>query len=429
MKTESSCLCPADPVETPRRHFLEHLAGLSALAFPAATFTSSLQVHAEELRKQHKGAILLWLGGGPSSIDLWDLKPGKETGGPFRPIRTSGEGEICEHLPLLAKQMRDLSIVRSMSTREADHMRARYYLHTGFQPNPTVLHPSYGSVVAHELLAQRPELEIPPFVSIDGGSVGPGFLGMTWAPFVVSSSGDIKDLQLGVPAPQLARRMQVLQALESEFIRENRGPAATDHAKVLDKTLSLMTSQQMAAFKVNDEPEAIRERYGRNAFGSGCLLARRLIEAGVPFVEVDFGGWDHHDDIFATLKDDKLPILDKAFSSLIEDLKSRGLYEHTAVICMGEFGRTPQINGGNGRDHFARAWSVVAGGAGLAGGRVIGSTNDAGTSVTTETYSANDFMATICQALGISLDISYTSLNGRPMKIANGGKVIPGLLS
>lgn len=424
-----SCECAADPVATPRRHFLEHMWGLSALAIPAMSFTTSLQLHADELRKQHKGAILVWLGGGPSSIDLWDLKPGRETGGPFRPIRTSGEGEICEHLPLIARQMGELSIVRSMSTREADHMRARYYLHTGFEPNPTVIHPGYGSVVARELSSQRAGLEIPPFVSIDGGSVGPGFLGMTWAPFVVSSSGEIRDLQLGVPEPQLTRRMQVLQALESGFIKENRGPAAKDHADVLDKTLSLMTSQQMQAFKVDKEPTAMRERYGLNPFGSGCLLARRLIEAGVPFVEVDFGGWDHHDNIFSSLKDDKLPILDKGLSALVEDLKSRGLYEHTALICMGEFGRTPQINGGNGRDHFARAWSVVAGGAGLAGGRVIGTTNDEGTTVTSEPYSANDFMATICQALGISLETTYTSFNGRPMKIANGGKVIAELLS
>ena len=136
--------------------------------------------HAEELQKSRKAAILLWMGGGPSTIDLWDLKPGAATSGPFRPIATSGDIQISEHLPMVAEQMRHLSVVRSMSTREADHDRGRYYMHTGYVPNPSIDHPSYGAVVAHELMGQRPELEIPPFVSVGGGSVGPGFLGMAW---------------------------------------------------------------------------------------------------------------------------------------------------------------------------------------------------------------------------------------------------------
>lgn len=414
----------ANPQNLPRRHFLEHIAGLSAMTLPAMAFTNAISAHAEELRREQKGAILLWLGGGPSTIDLWDLKPGQATSGPFRPIATTGEGQICEHLPLLAKQMKNLSIVRSMSTREADHTRGRYYLHTGFVPNPTVQHPGYGSVISHELISQRPELRIPPFVAIDGGSVGAGFLGTTWAPFVVSSTGDVKDLALGVPQERLARRMGVLQQLESDFIREKRGSAAEDHAKVLDKTLSLMTSPQMAAFKLETESAAMRERYGNNNFGRGCLLARRLISTGVPFVEVDFGGWDDHNNIFPSLEQDRLPRFDKAFSALMEDLEQSGMLANTAVLCMGEFGRTPQINANAGRDHFARAWSVVLGGANLVGGKVVGATNENGTAVTTEPYSANDLMATFCHGLGIPLETTYTSKNGRPMKLADGGKLI-----
>lgn len=412
-----------------RRHFLEHLVGASAWAIPALSFTGSLRARADEMRKNQKAAILLWLSGGPSSIDLWDLKPGAPTSGPFQPVATSGEGQICEHLPRLAKVMRHLSIVRSMSTREADHTRGTYYMHTGFPPNPSVQHPSYGSVVAHELRDQRPDLAIPPFVAIGGGSVGPGFLGMTWAPFVVTPDGRVQNLKLELEGRRLMRRMETLRALEMGFIRQGRGGIAEDHAKVLDKTLSLMTSPQMQAFSVDTETPAVRARYGEDSFGRGCLLARRLVEAGVPFVEVDSGGWDNHDGIFPTLKDSRLPVLDQAFSALVEDLQSRGLLETTALICMGEFGRTPRINPGGGRDHFARAWSVVVGGARFRPGIVVGETSDDGSQVVSQPYSAEDLMASVCQALQIPLETSYTTPSGRPMKIANGGKVIPGLLA
>ncbi|MCA9213141.1 MAG: DUF1501 domain-containing protein [Planctomycetales bacterium] len=412
-----------------RRHFMRHLAGASAVALPAMSLTNALHANAADLKQRRKSAILLWMGGGPSTIDLWDLKPGAATGGPFNPISTSGDVQICEHLPMIARQMHNLAIVRSMSTREADHSRGRYFMHTGYAPNPNVEHPSYGSVISHELLEQRPDLEIPPFVAVGGGSVGPGFLGMTWAPFVVNSNGDIKNLKMGLDQDRLLRRMQTLSLVEKGFIEQARGSAATDHAKVLNKTLSLMTSEQMNAFKVRQEPQSVQERYGTNNFGRGCLMARRLVEAGVPFVEVDLGGWDNHNNIFPTLQDDKLPTLDRAMSALLEDLEQREILQDTAVVWMGEFSRTPRINGNSGRDHWARAWSVVMGGAGMQGGIAVGSTNADGTGVDTEPYSSQDVMATVCRALGISLETTFTSKNGRPMKIANGGKIIRELFS
>ena len=412
-----------------RRHFMRHLAGASALAVPAMTLTHSMQLHAEDLKKRRKSAILLWMGGGASTMDMWDLKPDAPTGGPFRPISTTGEGQICEHLPMVAEQMKHLSIIRSMSTREADHGRARYYMHTGYVPSQSVQHPSYGSVVAHELNDQRPELDIPPFIAVGGGSVGPGFLGMTWAPFVISSSGKVKNLEMGMDRQRLMQRMATLDLLEKGFIGQNRGEAADDHSKVLGKTLDLMTSEQMQAFQADKEPEAVRERYGTNNFGRGCLMARRLVEAGVPFVEVDYGGWDNHGNIFPTLQDQKLPTVDRAVSALVEDLNQRGLLQDTAIVWMGEFSRTPRINQNAGRDHYARAWSVVVGGAGFQGGKVIGQTSSDGTQVETEPYSSEDLMASVCQSLGISLQQNFTSRNGRPMKIANAGKVIPGLFA
>ncbi len=411
-----------------RRHFMQHLAGGAALAAPAMAFTQSLYAQTEELKKNGKSAIMMWMGGGPSTMDIWDLKPGAPTGGPFQPIQTSASGvAISEHMPMMAKNMHHMAIIRSMSTREADHGRGRYYMHTGYVPNPNMKHPSYGSVIAHELTPSH--LEIPPFVSVGGASEGPGFLGMSYAPFVVSSTGQVRNLKMDVDNQRLMDRMSMLAGLEKSFISQKRGQAAEDHAKILNKTLSLMTSSQMEAFKVTQEKPEVLERYGTTGFARGCLMARRLVEVGVPFVEVDLGGWDNHSDIFNTLSNTKLPELDKAMSALVEDLEQRGLLKDTAIIWMGEFSRTPRINGNTGRDHWARSWSVVVGGGGMKTGQAIGATNSDGTQVETEAYSSEDVMASICKALGISLSTTFTSGNGRPMKIANSGRVIKELFA
>ena len=418
------------PAGMNRRHFMSHLAGSAAMAAPATAFTNSLLANATDLKKRHKAAILLWMGGGPSTMDLWDLKPGAPTGGQFKQISTSADGvAICEHLPMMAKQMHHMSIVRSMSTREADHMRGRYYMHTGYVPNPNVEHPGYGSVISHELAEQVSGLEIPPCVAVGSGSVGPGFLGMTWAPFVVDSNGNVRNLDMGIDPTRLDQRLRMLETIENKFIGEKRGGSAEDHKKVIDKTVKLMTSKQMEAFKVMKEPKEVQEKYGTTGFGRGCLLARRLVEAGVPFVEVDLGGWDMHADIFPTLADRKLPELDKAMAALVSDLADRGMLDDTAIIWMGEFSRTPNINGGGGRDHWARSWSVVVGGAGFKRGVVVGETSSDGKEVVTEPYSSQDVMASVLKSLGISLETTFTAKNGRPMKIANSGKVIKELFS
>ncbi len=418
------------PADMTRRHFMSHLAGAAALAAPATAFTSSILANAADLKKRHKSAILLWMGGGPSTMDIWDLKPGAATGGPFKQISTSADGiAICEHMPLMATQMHHMSIVRSMSTREADHMRGRYYMHTGYVPNPNVEHPSYGSVVAHELADLTTDLEIPPFVSVGGGSVGPGFLGMSWAPFVVDSNGNVRNLDMGIDPARISQRLDMLATIEKKFIAEKRGGSAEDHQKVVEKTKRLMTSQQMKAFKVMEEPQEVQEKYGTTGFGRGCLLARRLVEAGVPFVEVDLGGWDMHQGIFPALADQKLPELDKAMSGLVSDLADRGLLDDTAIIWMGEFSRTPSINADAGRDHWARSWSVVVGGAGFKRGVVVGETSSDGREVVTEPYSSQDVMASVLKSLGISLETTFTAKNGRPMRIANSGKVIKELFA
>lgn len=411
-----------------RRHFVSHMAGAAAFTVPALTLTKSLQAGAETMRKNHKSVILLWMGGGPPTIDIWDLKAGTPTGGPSTPISTAGDMQISSLLPGVAQHMDKLSVVRSMSTREADHTRGRYYMHTGYVPNPNVEHPGYGSVVAHELESQLHNLEIPPFVSVGGGSQGPGFLGMAYAPFQVDSNGRVRNMEMPVEWERMQGRMAMLETLEGRFIKERRGDAALNHARVLEKTRSLLTSEQMKAFKVAQEPQPVKEAYGENGFGRGCLLARRLVEAGVPFVEVNMGGWDLHQNCFDRLEQ-KLPEMDKAMAALMQDLTQRGLLGDTVVMWMGEFGRTPRINGDAGRDHFARAWSAVIGGGGLNGGLAIGETSADGTRVESEPYSSEDLMATVCSALDISLQTTFTSGNGRPMKIAGGGRVIEGLQS
>lgn len=419
---------PATPQGMNRRHFVSHMVGASALLGSSLALGQSLRVHAADLKKRNKSAIMLWMSGGPATIDIWDLKPGTANGGPFRPIATSGDVQISEHMPLMAKQMHHMAIVRSMSTREADHDRGRYYMHTGYVPDPNIEHPSYGAVIAHELMSQRSDLQIPPFVSVGGASEGPGFLGMSWAPFNVSTNGRIRNLEMKQDNDRLMDRMRALSLIENNFNAQKRGFVGEDHRKILGKTFDVLTSKQMDAFKVDREPESVRERYG-TGFGEGCLLARRLVEAGVPFVEVDLGGWDMHRGVHTELADTKLPVLDKAMSALVEDLEQRGLLQDTVIIWMGEFGRTPRINGDAGRDHWARSWSAVLGGGGIQGGLAVGATSPEGTEVITEPYSSEDLMATVCKALGIPLETTFQSRNGRPMKIANGGKVITDLFT
>src|SRR5580698_3302065 len=203
-----------------RRHFMQHLAGSAALTLPAISFTNAMAANSADLKKRHKSAIMLWMGGGPATIDIWDLKPGAPTGGPFKAIATSGNEQISEHMPLMAKQMDKMAIIRSMSTREADHMRGRYYMHTGYVPNPNIEHPGYGSVISHELYKTDSGLEIPPFVSVGGGSVGPGFLGMTYAPFVVGSDGNVRNLNMGLPDDRVMQRMQMLKTIETGFMKQ-----------------------------------------------------------------------------------------------------------------------------------------------------------------------------------------------------------------
>ncbi len=418
------------PAGMTRRHFCRHLAA-GAATIPALEFLRHLHANAAQVSRNQKACILMWLGGGPPSIDMWDMKPNAKNnnGGNFKPIDTTGDLQICEHLSKTAQVMDSLSVVRAMSTREADHGRGRYYMHTSFVPNPTVIHPTFGSVVSQQLGSERSELELPAFISIGGDAGSPGFLGMSHAPFVVNRDGKIRNTDVdSSQTGRLQNRLAMLDVIETNLIRSRRGDAPQAHKDVYTKAVNLMTSAQRNAFKFDQEKPATLDGYGRNNFGRGLVMARRLVETGVPFVEVSFGGWDLHRNVFDSLQNRQLPVLDQGISALVGDLKQRGLLDHTVLVCMGEFGRTPRVNQNMGRDHWASSWSVVVGGGGLVGGRAIGATDADGIEVVGPRYSAGDLWATVAQALGIPLTTVFKTKRGRPMKVANGGTPIEQLV-
>jgi len=415
-----------------RRHFMGHMA-TTALALPAVQFFGALQANAQQLRRNNKRCILLWMGGGPSHMDTWNLKAGSEKyGGEFKPIDTSAPGvQICEHLPIVAKQMKNLSIVRSLDSKEGNHDRGTYMMHTGYAPNPTVVHPSFGSVCSYELGEKLQNFDLPHFISVNTPGQGAGFLGMSHSPFMVQNpNAPIANLRppAGVDDYRQDRRLQMLSMVEKNFLNQKRGPAADDHKAVYMKTVKMMNSTYTKAFKLDDEPAAVRDAYGRGSFGSGCLMARKLVEAGVTFVEVGLGGWDNHTNIFETLRTRMLPELDKGMGSLVADLDQRGLLNDTLVVWMGEFGRTYRINQNAGRDHWPNSWSVVMGGGGLKGGQAVGATDKDGAEITDRPVGVMDLMATMTKAMGIDLATQYTTPRGRPMKIVDGGKSISELI-
>jgi hypothetical protein len=411
-----------------RRHFLGHLAG-TALAVPAAQFFGALEVNAQQLRRANKKCILLWMSGGPSHMDTWDLKPESEkNGGPFKPIDTSAPGvKISEHLPKVARQMRHLSVIRSLDSKEGNHDRGTYMMHTGYAPNPTVVHPSFGSVASVELGEKLANFDLPHFISINTPSVGAGFLGMSHSPFMVQNpNAPIANLQPpgGVSPDRMVRRLNMLSQVENSFVAQRRGQAASDHRSVYAKTVRMMNSRYTQAFQLDTEPPAVREAYGKGSFGSGCLMARKLVEQGVTFVEVALGGWDTHTNNFEALSQRLLPELDKGMSALVHDLAQRGLLESTLVVWMGEFGRTPRINPNAGRDHWPRSWSIVMGGGGVKGGQVVGSTDKDGVDITDRPVGVMDVVATMTTALGIDPTTQFTTPRGRPIKVVDGGKPI-----
>jgi hypothetical protein len=406
-----------------RRGFLRSV-GAGGTALAGLGWLDHLTLHAEELRRAHRACILLWMAGGPSQFETFDPKPGAETQGPTRAIATAAPGvAVAEHWTRTAGVMRDVAVIRSMTSKEGNHGRATYLLHTGYSPSGGIVHPGFGSLAAREL--GPADFDLPHFVSIQGQTAGPSFLGVRYAPFVVTDPNRSPDnLATPVPGGRLRRRLGLLEELEAPFARAGAAEQVHDHQTVYGQTAQMVLSPRVKAFDLAAEPEAVREAYGRSGFGQGCLMARRLVEAGVTFVEVQSSGWDTHGNELPSLKK-LIPPVDRGIAALLADLKVRGLLDSTLVVWMGEFGRTPRINLTAGRDHFPRSFNVALAGCGVRGGQAIGSTDRLGTEVSDRPVTVPDLFCTFCHALGINPRKENQSNVGRPLPIVEGGQVVP----
>jgi uncharacterized protein (DUF1501 family) len=374
---------------------------------------------------KRKSCILLFMTGGPSQMDTFDLKPGSPNAGEFKPVPSSVPGlKISEHLPKLAKAAGDLAVIRSMSTTEGAHARARFYVHTGYREGVGgVVHPSLGAVASSQI--GDPEAELPNFVAVGAGAFGSGYLGPRHSPLIVTDPArGVENLKAADSLAELDKRASLLTELEDGFLNRVGDPSIAAHKTTYQKALSLMHSPKAKAFDIALEPAAIRSAYGAGRFSEACLMARRLVECGVSFVEINLGGWDTHQNNWARVKTLSAQV-DAGMSALIADLKAKGLLDATLVIWMGEFGRTPKINSRGaqpGRDHYPRAWTSVLAGGGLKTGRCIGETDKDGTAVKERPVSAIDFLATVCKALGIDYTKQLNTREGRPIRIVDKGE-------
>jgi uncharacterized protein (DUF1501 family) len=419
------------------------LLKLSAAGVIGYSMSGWLEVLAQDAANhpdRRRSCILLWMNGGPSQMDTFDLKPGHANGGSFRETTTTVPGvRISEHLPRLARNMHDIAIVRSMSTREGDHGRATFLMRTGYLPQGPIQFPTLGSLISKELGSDQNTL--PNFVSIGPGrgvnnnAWSPGFLGPRYAPllvgdqFVGQQQGNNYEQTLRVPDLTPAygmsqahadARIDLLLHMERDFVSRTPGFSPQSHATAYERAVRLMRTAAAAAFNLEEESASIRDQYGRNQFGQGCLLARRLVERGVPFVEVSLGGWDTHNQNFTAVRQ-RSEILDPAWATLMEDLRARGMLDSTLIVWMGEFGRTPRINPQQGRDHFPNAWSTVLAGGGIRGGQAYGRTSADGMTVDGRPTDVKDLLATVCRALGIDHTLQNMSNVQRPIRIVELG--------
>jgi len=366
------------------------------------------------------------MAGGPSQLETWDPHPGGSIGGPTQSIATSlPDLQIAAGLPQMAERMDRVSLIRSLTSKEGDHERGTYFVKTGYRPDPTVQHPAIGAVIPMQLDGEPigMQLRMPSYVSI-GDSRWPGrggYLGGKFDAFRVPSPGKgVNNLRAAVADARQQRRLAGLEIVSSSFRRGRVGqPGAARHEETVADALSLMDSEHLTAFEIDDEPESVRSRYGDSDFGRGCLVARRLIETGVRSVEVTLGNFDSHAANFS-IHDRLVGMLDPAMAALLDDLRERDLEASTMVLCIGEFGRTPWINPLDGRDHWPRGFSAVVAGGGLPAGCVIGETDPAGSEKLIDPVPVQDLYATILSRFGIDPAEELMTPVGRPLAICEG---------
>ncbi len=381
-------------------------------------------------KKPATAIIVLYMNGGPSHLDTFDPKRDAAVSGPAKAMATRVKGiEISENLPGLADIAGSLTIVRGMTSKEGNHDRAQYLLHTGYSPNPTVEHPAFGAWVGKKLGAERSGL--PPFVSIGGPSRGGGILGVAESPFVLLKGGEPPpDVALPpfVTSARAQRRESFLAAFEDDFAKKSGDDKVRDRQAIEARAMKLMRTPDLAAFRLDDESPATRAAFGDTEFGKGALTAVRLVERGVRAVEVVLDGWDTHKDNFGRIK--KLSAtLDPAMSALVKELQTRGLLETTIVLWLGDFGRTPKINGTDGRDHHPQAWSAVLAGGGLGKGIALGETDARGEKVVRDPVTVPNLMATLATRLGMDPAESVTAPSGRPIAMTDKGVPVASLLA
>ena len=412
-----------------RRDFLRTVAATGAAA-GVTSWTDAICLSADALRQRGRACVLLWMQGGPSQFETFSPKPGHENGGETKAISTSVAGiEIADNLPHCARVMDELAIIRSMTSKEGSHPRASFLLHHGYLPMGGVKFPTLGSQVAQQI--GDPAFDLPSFVRIGGRGAdfgGAGFLGVDYDPLVLPNAARRpENTQPATQDERYARRLDLLDSLETDFGGVEGADIVADHRKLIRKSAEMIRSPRMEAFDLEKEPARMRDAYGRTQFGAGCLLARRLVEVGVTFVEVAANGWDTHEDNFARSRQLSSQI-DQPTAQLIADLRQRGMLDRTLVVWMGEFGRTPRINPRAGRDHYPRAFNVALAGGGIRGGQVVGATDAGGVEVTERPVTVSDLFRTIYTALGIDADHENMSRIGRPIKLVDGGEVIQELL-
>ena len=400
---------------------------------------------AESAKAQGRHCVLLWMSGGPSQLDTFDMKPGHVNGGSFKERSTSVPGlRFSEHLPKLAKHAESLAILRGVSTKEGDHERGTILMRTGHIPGGPVRYPSIGSALSKSLGDEQGEL--PNYVSIAPGpfarnSISPGFLGPKFAATSVASAAPANDDEFaqlrvdylqrdgGISKRRHDDRLDLWRSMQARFLAGRQTDNVVAHDTVYQSAIRMLASDAKDAFDLSNESDSVRKAYGKGTFGQGCLMARRLIERGVPLVEVTLGdglGWDTHADNFTRVRQ-LSEQLDAGWATLMSELRDRDLLDRTTILWGGEFGRTPQINSNGGRDHFPQAFTCVLAGGGIAGGTVQGKTSNDGLEVIDGKIDQQDLLATLCSALGVPPSTENIAEGGRPIAIAE-GEVVQGVL-
>lgn len=419
--------------ELSRRGFLSKTAGsfLGVSLMPHLAPTSLFAQASNPNAKANK-VIYLYMSGGMSHMDTFDPKPGTDEQGPVQAISTNVDGiQVSEYLPSLARQMDKMAVVRSLNSTQGAHEQGQYFMRSSYTPRGTIQHPGMGAWIHR--LDGRKNTTLPASVRIGGGSRGggSGFLESKFAPLVINNPNDgLKNSRRRkeMSEKEFNDRLLLANAFDEEFHGRYNHKKVRAYTDMYEDAIRLMKSEDLKAFDLNKESKEIREEYGDNSFGQGCLLARRLIENDVRFVEVSLGGWDTHNNNFDSVSR-RAGTLDQAMAALLTDLERRGLLEETLVVLATEFGRTPRINQNDGRDHFPKAFSGVLAGGGIKGGQVYGVTDETSSNVLDQRVSIPDFNATIAHALGLPLDEVVYSPSKRPFTVAHKGRPVMDLLA